>query len=155
MKESPILQVQALMTEFKTERGIVNAVNKVSFDVGRGQTLGIVGESGSGKSVTNLSILRLIEYPPGRITGGKVLFHGKDLLDATEQEMLGIRGKHISMIFEEKGSKEASNRVVADYWYSRSPNAGGVLSASIFGRNAPACHDCHGLVLQSGYSHCR
>lgn len=101
MKESPILQVQALMTEFKTERGIVNAVNKVSFDVGRGQTLGIVGESGSGKSVTNLSILRLIEYPPGRITGGKVLFHGKDLLDATEQEMLGIRGKHISMIFQD------------------------------------------------------
>ncbi|HBO35356.1 MAG: ABC transporter ATP-binding protein [Sphaerochaeta sp.] len=101
MKESPILQVQALMTEFKTERGIVNAVSKVSFDVGRGQTLGIVGESGSGKSVTNLSILRLIEYPPGRITGGKVLFHGKDLLDATEKEMLGIRGKHISMIFQD------------------------------------------------------
>lgn len=101
MKESPILQVQALMTEFKTEHGIVNAVNKVSFEVERGQTLGIVGESGSGKSVTNLSILRLIEYPPGRITGGKVLFHGKDLLDATEQEMLGIRGKHISMIFQD------------------------------------------------------
>ena len=101
MKESPILQVEALMTEFKTERGIVNAVNKVSFDVERGQTLGIVGESGSGKSVTNLSILRLIEFPPGRITGGKVLFHDKDLLTATEHEMLGIRGKHISMIFQD------------------------------------------------------
>lgn len=101
MKESPILQVQALMTEFKTERGIVNAVNKVSFNVERGKTLGIVGESGSGKSVTNLSILRLIEYPPGRITGGKVLFHDQDLLAADEQQMLGIRGKHISMIFQD------------------------------------------------------
>ena len=70
MKEQHILQVQALMTEFKTERGIVNAVNEVSFELNRGQTLGIVGESGSGKSVTNLSILRLIEFPPGRITGG-------------------------------------------------------------------------------------
>ncbi len=101
MKESPLLQVQALMTEFKTERGVVNAVNKVSFDVERGRTLGIVGESGSGKSVTNLSILRLIEYPPGRITGGKVLFHDQNLLETSEQQMLGIRGKHISMIFQD------------------------------------------------------
>jgi oligopeptide/dipeptide ABC transporter ATP-binding protein len=101
MKETTILQVEGLVTEFKSERGIVNAVNKVSFDLERGQTLGIVGESGSGKSVTNLSILRLIEYPPGRITGGKVLFHDQDLLSVSENEMLSIRGKHISMIFQD------------------------------------------------------
>ena len=96
-----ILQVQALMTEFKTERGIVSAVNKVSFDLHRGETLGIVGESGSGKSVTNLSILRLIEFPPGRITSGKVLYHDKDLLTLDENEVRSIRGKHISMIFQD------------------------------------------------------
>jgi oligopeptide/dipeptide ABC transporter ATP-binding protein len=101
MHETTILQVEGLVTEFKSERGIVNAVNKVSFDLERGQTLGIVGESGSGKSVTNLSILRLIEYPPGRITGGKVLFHDQDLLSVSENEMLSIRGKHISMIFQD------------------------------------------------------
>lgn len=101
MKEAPILQVQALMTEFKTERGIVKAVNEVSFELYRGQTLGIVGESGSGKSVTNLSILRLIEFPPGRITAGKVLYHDKDLLSLEEAEVRSIRGKHISMIFQD------------------------------------------------------
>ena len=101
MKETTILQVEGLVTEFKSERGIVNAVNKVSFDLERGQTLGIVGESGSGKSVTNLSILRLIEYPPGRITGGTVLFNDQDLLSVSENEMLSIRGKHISMIFQD------------------------------------------------------
>jgi oligopeptide/dipeptide ABC transporter ATP-binding protein len=101
MKETTILQVEGLVTQFKSERGIVNAVNKVSFNLERGQTLGIVGESGSGKSVTNLSVLRLIEYPPGRIVEGKVLYHDKDLLSVPESEMLSIRGKHISMIFQD------------------------------------------------------
>ncbi|MDD3903453.1 MAG: ABC transporter ATP-binding protein [Sphaerochaeta sp.] len=101
MSGETILQVQALMTEFKTERGIVRAVNKVSFDLHRGETLGIVGESGSGKSVTNLSILRLIEFPPGRITSGKVLYHDQDLLGLSESEVRSIRGKHISMIFQD------------------------------------------------------
>jgi oligopeptide/dipeptide ABC transporter ATP-binding protein len=101
MDEKPILQVEALMTEFKTERGIVNAVNKVSFDLYKGQTLGIVGESGSGKSVTNLSILRLIEFPPGRITQGRVLYRDQDLLSLEESEVRSIRGKHISMIFQD------------------------------------------------------
>lgn len=101
MKNATILQVEGLVTEFKSERGIVNAVNKVSFSLERGQTLGIVGESGSGKSVTNLSILRLVEYPPGRVTAGKVLYHDQDLLSLSENEMLSIRGKHISMIFQD------------------------------------------------------
>ncbi len=101
MNDKPILQVSALVTQFKTERGMVNAVNQVSFELFRGQTLGIVGESGSGKSVTNLSILRLIEYPPGRITQGKVLYHEKDLITLRDQEVRSIRGKHISMIFQD------------------------------------------------------
>ncbi|HKL58330.1 MAG TPA: ABC transporter ATP-binding protein [Sphaerochaeta sp.] len=101
MHETVILQVQGLLTEFKTERGIVNAVNNVSFELHKGETLGIVGESGSGKTVTNLSILRLIQYPPGRITGGKVLYNNKDLLEISEEEVRSIRGKHISMIFQD------------------------------------------------------
>ena len=96
-----ILQVRDLRTEFRTEGGVVRAVDGVSFDVERGQTLGIVGESGSGKSVTNLSILRLIADPPGRITGGAIRFAGQDLLSLPEAGMRRIRGKRISMIFQD------------------------------------------------------
>jgi peptide/nickel transport system ATP-binding protein/oligopeptide transport system ATP-binding protein len=96
-----ILQVRDLRTEFRTEGGVVRAVDGVSFEVDRGQTLGIVGESGSGKSVTNLSILRLIPDPPGRITGGTIRFAGKDLRSLSGTEMRRIRGKRISMIFQD------------------------------------------------------
>lgn len=101
MSSTAILQVQGLVTEFKTEKGIVRAVNNISFDLCQGETLGIVGESGSGKSVTNLSILRLIEFPPGRITSGKVLYHNQDLLALSEEEVRLVRGKQISMIFQD------------------------------------------------------
>jgi oligopeptide/dipeptide ABC transporter ATP-binding protein len=101
MNNETILQVQGLMTEFRTERGIVNAVNDVSFSLERGKTLGIVGESGSGKSVTNLSILKLIQYPPGRITAGKVIFKGENMFERSEEEIRTVRGKHISMIFQD------------------------------------------------------
>ncbi|MFH2115227.1 MAG: ABC transporter ATP-binding protein [Spirochaetota bacterium] len=101
MSNDMILQVQGLMTEFKTERGTVKAVNDVSFELHRGETLGIVGESGCGKSVTNLSILKLVQYPPGRITAGKVMFKGENLLDRSEEGIRRIRGKHISMIFQD------------------------------------------------------
>ncbi len=97
----PILQVRDLRTEFRTEGGVVTAVDGVSFDVDRGRTVGIVGESGSGKSVTNLSILRLVPNPPGRIAGGSILFDGQDLLALPEAAMRGIRGKRISMIFQD------------------------------------------------------
>jgi len=100
-KQHTVLTVEALATEFKTERGVVKAVNNVSFTLRRGETLGIVGESGSGKSVTNLSILRLIEFPPGRITGGTVLYDEKDMLSLKESEVRAIRGKEISMIFQD------------------------------------------------------
>ncbi|MDC4206391.1 MAG: ABC transporter ATP-binding protein [Candidatus Manganitrophus sp.] len=97
----PILQVQQLKTHFYLMEGVVPAVEEVSFDLHRGETLGLVGESGSGKSVTALSILRLVPDPPGKIVGGRILFEGKDLLALPEKEMRKIRGNRISMIFQE------------------------------------------------------
>jgi oligopeptide transport system ATP-binding protein len=100
-KGDVLLSVQDLKTYFFTEDGVVKAVNGVSFDLERGETLGIVGESGSGKSVTNLSIIRLIQDPPGRIVGGKILFNGTDLLELPADEIRRIRGKRIAMIFQD------------------------------------------------------
>jgi peptide/nickel transport system ATP-binding protein len=96
-----MLEVRGLVTRFKTETSELRAVDGVSFAVPAGATVGIVGESGSGKSVTALSILRLLRDPPGRVVGGEVLFHGKDLLKLSEKEMQAIRGNRISMIFQE------------------------------------------------------
>jgi len=101
-----LLEVKNLETHFKTEEGLVKAVNNVSFNLHRGETVGIVGESGSGKSVTSLSIMRLIPSPPGKIVGGQINFHDKDgtvtdLVQATEAEMRYYRGNEISMIFQE------------------------------------------------------
>lgn len=97
----PLLVVKNLETHFKTQDGIVRAVNNVSFHVDRGETLGIVGESGSGKSVTSLSIMRLIPNPPGKIVGGQIVFDGDNLLDYAEEEMRHIRGNRIAMIFQD------------------------------------------------------
>jgi oligopeptide transport system ATP-binding protein len=96
-----LLQVSNLRTYFDTEDGIVKAVDGVSFELKRGETLGIVGESGSGKSVTNLSIIRLIPSPPGRIVSGEVLFDGHDILSLKESEVRRIRGCRIAMIFQD------------------------------------------------------
>jgi len=101
MNEEIILQVQDLRTHFNTDEGVVKAVDGVSFDLRRGETLGIVGESGSGKSVTNLSIINLIASPPGRIVGGRILFRGRDLLAMSKDEIRQIRGNKISMIFQD------------------------------------------------------
>jgi peptide/nickel transport system ATP-binding protein len=100
MGEARLLEVRELVTEFRTERGAVRAVDRVSFDIAAGQTLGVVGESGCGKSVTALSIMRLVTRP-GRIAGGQVLFRGRDLLGLREAAMQGVRGNEISMIFQE------------------------------------------------------
>jgi oligopeptide/dipeptide ABC transporter ATP-binding protein len=97
----PLLDVRDLQTHFFTDDGVVRAVDGVSFDVMAGETLAIVGESGSGKSVTSLSILRLIAEPPGRIVGGSIRFKGQDLLAMSSAAMRAIRGKAISMIFQE------------------------------------------------------
>jgi oligopeptide transport system ATP-binding protein len=90
-----------LKTYFELEEGVVKAVDGVSLDLERGKTLGIVGESGSGKSVTNLSILRLIPSPPGRIVGGRILFDGRDIVTMPDDEIRKIRGKRIAMIFQD------------------------------------------------------
>ena len=95
-----LLDVQNLKTEFKVKRGIVNAVNNVSFSVDKGEILAIVGESGSGKSVTSLSIMGLIQKP-GRVAGGSILFNEEDLSQKSVREMNQIRGDKISMIFQE------------------------------------------------------
>jgi oligopeptide transport system ATP-binding protein len=96
-----LLDVRDLVTKFYTQDGIVNAVNGVSFTLGEGETLGIVGESGCGKSVSMLSVMRLIAQPPGRITNGKVLFQDRDLLTLSEDQMRGVRGNKIAMVFQD------------------------------------------------------
>ncbi|MFK7966019.1 MAG: ABC transporter ATP-binding protein [Burkholderiaceae bacterium] len=96
-----VLQVEGLKTSFYTREGVVRAVDEVSFDLRKGETLCIVGESGCGKSVTALSILGLLPKPPAKIEGGRVLFLGEDLVAANEERMREIRGNHISMIFQE------------------------------------------------------
>lgn len=95
-----ILEIKDLRTSFFTKEMEVKAVDGVSFAIPKGKILGVVGESGSGKSITSLSILRLIDEP-GKIVGGEILFKGENLLDKTEAEMRKIRGKEISMIFQE------------------------------------------------------
>jgi oligopeptide transport system ATP-binding protein len=96
-----LLEVKDLRTYFNTEDGEVKAVDGISFQLKHGETLGIVGESGSGKSVTNLSIIRLIPSPPGRIVSGQVLFDGVDILVLKEADVRKIRGRRIAMIFQD------------------------------------------------------
>ncbi len=96
-----LLEVNNLCTAFETESGLLQAVDGVSFSVPRGTCVGIVGESGCGKSVTAMSIVKLLPQPMGKITGGEILFKGKNLVTASTQEMYGVRGKDIGVIFQE------------------------------------------------------
>ncbi|MBI4481238.1 MAG: ABC transporter ATP-binding protein [Acidobacteria bacterium] len=98
---TPLLEVRNLKTWFHTEAGTARAVDGVDFDIYPGEVVGLVGESGSGKSVTALSILRLIPDPPGKIVAGSIRYQGQDLLQLSWEEMRAIRGKQISMIFQE------------------------------------------------------
>ncbi len=98
---SPLLQVRNLETHFLTDDGVVHAVNRISYEINPGETVGIVGESGSGKSISVLSILRLIPSPPGKIIAGEIDFKGTDLLKLNFQEMRQIRGNKISIIFQD------------------------------------------------------
>jgi len=97
----PLLDVQELKTYFFTEDGVVQAVDGVSFELEPGQKMGLVGESGCGKSVTALSVMRLIPDPPGRIVSGRILFDGIDLVQIPKDEMRTVRGRQISMIFQD------------------------------------------------------
>ncbi len=106
MAKETLLEIKNLVTEFRTEDETVKAVNDISFTLSKGETIGIVGESGSGKSVTSLSVMRLIPNPPGKITGGEIIYHSKtkgqiDLVTLSEKEMRELRGNEIAMIFQE------------------------------------------------------
>src|SRR2546428_7877220 len=97
----PLLIVENLKTYFYTRRGVVKAVDGVSFTLNAGETLALVGESGSGKSVTCLSLVRLVPEPAGKIVGGKVLLDGDDLLQKSAAEMRRVRGKQIAMVLQD------------------------------------------------------
>ncbi|MFO1296559.1 MAG: ATP-binding cassette domain-containing protein [Rubrivivax sp.] len=101
MTRDTVLDVQGLGVEFRTRRGVARVLEEVSFTLPRGGTLGLVGESGCGKSITALAAMRLIPQPPGRITSGRVLLDGRDLLALPEAAMRAVRGDRMSMIFQE------------------------------------------------------
>ena len=97
----PILSIQNLAVEFKTDDGIVHAVDDITYEIYPGETLGIVGESGSGKSVSTLSILGLIPQPPGRVVSGTAMFKGKNLLKLKKRELRQVRGDEVAMVFQD------------------------------------------------------
>lgn len=101
IKSDVVLQVEDLRTQFRTRWGTIKAVDGISFDLKRGETLGIVGESGSGKSVTMLSLMRLIPEPPGEIVSGKIILDGEDLLQKSDGEMNDVRGSKIALIIQD------------------------------------------------------
>ena len=167
--DRPILSVEGLRTHFFTRKGVVKAVDDVSFSLRRGEIMGLVGESGAGKSITGFSILRLID-PPGRIVAGRIAFDGEDLLTKSEAQMAKIRGDRIGMVFQDPQTSldpvfsigtqliealqahhpvarsEASppgHRAAAAGWDARAGKPPGRLSAPVLGRHAPAGDDRH------------
>lgn len=101
LNNEKLLEIKNLKVNFYTAEGVAKAINGIDFDIFHGETLGIVGESGCGKTVTGLSILQLIDCPPGKIVAGKIIFKGRDLIKLRPGEMRKIRGKEIAMIFQE------------------------------------------------------
>ncbi len=101
IKEERVLEVKELRTYYYTDEGVVKAVDGLSYHVKKGECVGLVGESACGKSVSAMSVLRLIPYPPGVIEGGEIVFKGEDLLQVSEERMREIRGNRIAMVFQE------------------------------------------------------
>ena len=99
--DNKLLEIKHLTIEFDTSEGVVHAVNDVSFDIGAGETLGLVGETGAGKTTTALGILRLISTPPGKYCGGEIIYNGQNILGMSDAEIRSIRGREISMIFQD------------------------------------------------------
>src|SRR5260363_68533 len=97
---APVLSVRNLQVEFETRRGTLRAIDSVSYDIAKGEVLGVVGESGAGKSVTGLAVIGLID-PPGRISGGEILLSGLRIDNLPPEEMRKVRGKRIGMIFQD------------------------------------------------------
>jgi len=100
MSDATTLEVENLQTHFFTKGGVAKAVDDVSFSVGKGEIMGLVGESGSGKSVTGFSLIDLVD-PPGKVVGGRIMFQGENLVDASEERMAKLRGNRIAMIFQD------------------------------------------------------
>jgi len=100
-EKSPILEIKDLRVTYETDIEVVEAVNGISFQIEKGKTLGLVGETGAGKTTTALSILRLLPETTGRIKGGEICFEGEDLLHVDEEQMRGVRGNRISMVFQD------------------------------------------------------
>jgi peptide/nickel transport system ATP-binding protein len=97
----PVLDVDGLGIDFLTDQGWVTVVEDVAFSVAAGETLGLVGESGSGKTVTSLAVMQLVPMPPGRFSGGRVMFAGRDLMTLSERALRSVRGNDIAMVFQE------------------------------------------------------
>ena len=100
-KTNKTVEISNLSVEFRTDNGVVKAVNNLDLEIGRGKTLGLVGETGAGKTTTGLSLLRLIPNPPGVITSGTIKLDGKNILEMSEKEMQSYRGKYVAMIFQD------------------------------------------------------
>ena len=173
-----MLSVRNLSASFHTRAGIVRAVRNVSFDVAPGETLGIVGESGSGKSVTCYSMMGLIPMPPGRIESGSAMLDGTDLLRCPEKELRAIRGKRISMIFQDpmtslnpyltigeqvaeplssrRTAKRSAARALEQLALAGIPDAEQRMDAyphQFSGGMRQARDDCHGPHHQTGNTH--
>lgn len=119
-----LLEVRDLHVEFRTREGTANAVNGVSYTVDEGETLAVLGESGSGKSVTAQAIMGILDVPPGKISGGEILFQGADLLKLKEDERRKIRGAKMAMIFQDALSSSTPCCPWASSWARCSPSTG-------------------------------
>ncbi len=171
-----LLEIRGLKTHFETDDGMVRAVDGVDLHIDRGETLGVVGESGCGKTVTRVTVLKLIDMPPGRIVAGQILWQGRDLVPLGRTRCDKIRGKEIAIIFQEpmtslnpvytvgeqiaeviRAAREAQpqqamDRAVEMLRLVQHPDAGAPrarLSAPVLRRHAPARDDRDGAVLQS------
>ena len=177
-----LLEVKDLSTQFFTHAGVVKAVNGVSFTLDRNETIGIVGESGSGKTVAALSLMRLIPDPPGRVVEGSLMLGDRDLRTLSDDEMRGVRGNDIAMIFQDpmtslnpvmkigkqigeaitlhqdKSKREAWKMAVdllARVGIPDAPEARRSVPVRVLRRHAAARHDRHGHQLQPGHPHRR
>ena len=172
----PLLSIRDLSVAFGMGERQVLAVDRVSFDIGKGETVALVGESGSGKSVTALSVMKLLPYPPAHHPSGSVVFKGRELLALTERDIRDVRGNDITIIFQEPmtslnplhtiekqigeiialhqqltGEKaRAHRRIAGSSRHPRSRDAARQLSAPTLRRPAPARHDRHGARQRPG-----
>jgi ABC-type microcin C transport system duplicated ATPase subunit YejF len=158
-----LLEIENLSVHFHIPEGVARAVNGISFHLAAGETVGLVGESGCGKSVTSLSILGLIPSPPGRIESGKIMFSRQNLLDLDLESLRKIRGRQISMIFQEPMTslnpvlpigRQVAEPLMIHQGLSKA-EAFEKASAPAFRRDASAGNDCHGHGLQSEIIDCR